>query len=80
MSCVLGMMLSTLTNSALFELFGFHSFKAISMNEYTQIAQVFCSFSKRKKGGHSASYVTLFTTQKMVKKTTGRVNSSPEIA
>jgi hypothetical protein len=43
-------------------------FKAISKNEYTQIAQDFCSFSRRKKG-HIASYATLFTTQKMGKKT-----------
>ena len=42
--------------------------KAISKNEYTQIAQDFCSFSRRKKG-RIASYVTLFTTQEMDKKT-----------
>jgi hypothetical protein len=41
--------------------------KAISKNEYTRIAQDFCSFSRRKKG-RIASYVTLFTTQKMDKK------------
>ena len=43
-------------------------FKAISKNEYIQIAQDFCSFSRRKKG-RIASYATLFTTQKMGKKT-----------
>jgi hypothetical protein len=42
--------------------------KAISKNEYTQIAQEFCLFSRRKKG-RIASYVTLFTTQEMDKKT-----------
>ena len=43
-------------------------FKAISKNEYTQIAQDFCSFSRRKKG-RIAGYVTLFTMQKTDKKT-----------
>jgi hypothetical protein len=43
-------------------------FKAISKNEYTRIAQDFCSFSRRKKG-RIASYVTLFATQEMDKKT-----------
>ena len=33
-------------------------FKAISKNEYIQIAQDFCSFSRRKKG-RIASYETL---------------------
>ena len=42
--------------------------KAISKNEYTQIVQDFCSFSRRKKG-RIVSYVTLFTTQKTDKKT-----------
>jgi ankyrin repeat protein len=42
--------------------------KAISKNEYTRIAQHFCLFSRRKKG-RIAGYVTLFTTQKMDKKT-----------
>ena len=42
--------------------------KTISKNEYTQMAQDFCSFSRRKKG-RIASYVTLFTTLKMDKKT-----------
>ena len=43
-------------------------FQAISKNEYTQIAQDFYSFSRRKQG-RIASYVTLFTTKKMDKKT-----------
>ena len=42
--------------------------KAISKNEYTRIAQDFCSFSRRKKGAQ-ANYATVFTTQKMDKKT-----------
>jgi len=40
----------------------------ISKNEYTRIAQDFCSFSRRKNR-RIASYVTIFTTQKMDKKT-----------
>gem|GEM_PF-1290656 len=38
--------------------------KAISKNEYTQIAEDFCSFSRRKNR-RIASYVTIFTTQTM---------------
>jgi hypothetical protein len=44
------------------------NYQAISKNEYTGIAQDFCSFSRRKKG-RIASNVTLFTSQKMDKKT-----------
>ena len=40
----------------------------ISKNEYTQIVQDFCSFSRRKKV-RIAGYVILFTTQTMGKKT-----------
>jgi len=39
----------------------------ISKNEYTRIAQDFCSFSRRKNR-RIASYVTFFTTLKMGKK------------
>jgi len=42
--------------------------KAISKNEYTQIVQDFCSFSRRKKV-RIAGYVILSTTQTMGKKT-----------
>ena len=42
--------------------------KAISKNEYTKIAQDFCSYSRRKKG-RIAGYVTLFTTREMDEKT-----------
>ena len=42
--------------------------KAISKTEYTRMAQDFCSFLRRKNRS-IASYVTIFTTQKMGKKT-----------
>jgi|GEM_PF-6133417 len=40
----------------------------MSKNECAQIAQDFCSFSRRKNR-RIARYVTIFTTQKMDKKT-----------
>ena len=42
--------------------------KAINKNKYTQMAQGFCS-SARRENGRIASYVTIFTTRQMGKKT-----------
>lgn len=53
--------------------------QVISKNEYTRIAQDFCSFSRRKNGC-IASYVTLFTTQIGTKRPASRIYYSQKIA